>query len=231
MKDHRNTDVESAAKHYRDVFRFNVIPLKAGSKRPALPKGHPYLYRPSNDEERETFDFKNVGIVTGMTSGIVVLDVDKGGSDTLTEKGWTIPPTVTVKTMNGYHAYFLYPLDAERVPTKIGFAKGLDFKADGGYVVAPPSVVVNSGRDRKGIDYSESHRYEWISHPEDLGIAECPEWLLEALREGSGRLTVPAGATIPEGQRNRTLFSRARSLFAQGYDDNEVFSLLDSLNH
>src|SRR5215212_4872542 len=145
MKDHNNTDVKNTSKHYRDVLGFNVIPLRAGSKRPALPKNHPYLHRRASDTELESFDFENVGIVTGRTSGIVVLDVDHEGPDTLKENDWTIPPTVTVKTMNGKHYYFRCPSDAERVSTKIRFAKGLDFKADGGYVVAPPSIVEKKG--------------------------------------------------------------------------------------
>jgi hypothetical protein len=174
MRNNSNTNVKNAAKHYRDVLGFNVIPLNAGSKRPALPKNHPYLYRQATDAELESFDFKNIGIVTGKTSGIVVLDVDGGGSDTLNENSWTIPPTVTVKTVNGRHYYFRYPSNAERISTRIGFAKGLDFKADGGYVVAPPSIVNKKGRDKKGIDWSESHSYEWIYRPEALGDSRVP---------------------------------------------------------
>jgi hypothetical protein len=223
------TDAKNTAKHYRDVLDFNVIPLRKSSKSAAI-KWKEFQDSKPADEVFEDFEFNNVGIITGLTSGIVVLDVDSGGSDTLEQNEWAIPPTVTVKTMNGRHYYFRYPSDADRVPTKIGFAKGLDFKSDGGYVVAPPSVIVKSGRDRKGIDFSESHRYEWISRPENLGIAECPEWLLKAITEHSGGFAEPVEATIPEGQRNSTLFSRARSLFRQGYDDNEVFSLLDTLN-
>ena len=87
MKDRSNTDVKNTSKHYRDVLGFNVIPLRAGSKRPALPKNHPYLHRRATDAELESFGFKNVGIVTGKTSGIVVLDVDYVGPDTLKQKG------------------------------------------------------------------------------------------------------------------------------------------------
>jgi hypothetical protein len=92
MKNNSNTDVKNVAKHYRDVLGFNVIPLKAGRKVPALPKGHPYLYRQGTDKEFESFDFRNVGIVTGQTSGIVVLDVDEEGPNTLREKDWTCSP-------------------------------------------------------------------------------------------------------------------------------------------
>ena len=92
MNNNSNTDAKTVAKHYSEVLGFNVIPLKAGSKRPALPKNHPYLCRPARYDEFQNFDFKNIGIVTGKTSGIVVLDVDGGGSDTLNENGWTVPP-------------------------------------------------------------------------------------------------------------------------------------------
>jgi|SRR5215212_8743388 RecA-family ATPase len=213
MKNNSNTDVKNVAKHYRDVLGFNVIPLKAGRKVPALPKGHPYLYRQGTDKEFESFDFRNVGIVTGQTSGIVVLDVDEEGPNTLREKDWTVPPTVTVKTMNGRHYYFRYPSYADRVPTKIGFANGLDFKADGGYVVAPPSVVERMVNE-KGINWPEEHKYEWVRAPEDLGIAECPEWLLQAIRERSGASSVDfdwarALAGVPEGQRDNLVWEMA----------------------
>ena len=234
MKDHSNTDVEKTSKHYRDVLGFNVIPLKAGSKRPALPKNHPYLHRRATDAEFESFGFKNVGIVTGKTSGIVVLDVDHAGPGTLKQKGWVIPPTVTVKTMNGRHYYFRYPSDAERVPTRLRFAKDLDFKADGGYVVAPPSVVVKSGRDKKGVDWSVSHSYEWVSRPEDLGIAECPEWLLKAIGERSEAYSVDfSSGGVLEGSRNDTIFTAAimdlksgiafQAALARALDVNERF--------
>ncbi len=41
MSNNSKTDVKKAAKQYRDVFGFNVIPLKAGSKVAALQRNYP----------------------------------------------------------------------------------------------------------------------------------------------------------------------------------------------
>jgi putative DNA primase/helicase len=230
VKSTNTTDAKNTSIYYRDTYSFNVIPLKPRSKVAVLSKGHPFLERKATDEEFENFNFKNVGIVTGKTSGILVLDVDDGGPNTLKENEWTIPPTVAVETMNGKHYYFRYPSDAEHVQTKLKFAKGLDFKADGGYVVAPPSIVEKKGTDHKGIDYVDSHQYEWISRPEDLGIAECPDWLLEVTSAPSEGFRAPVEATIEEGSRNSTLFSLARSLFMRGLNEAEVFQTLYTVN-
>jgi hypothetical protein len=80
MRNNSNTDVKNAAKHYRDVLGLNVIPLRAGSKVAALPKSHPYLYRRATDEEVENFDFRNLAIVTGEVSDIIVVDEDERGA-------------------------------------------------------------------------------------------------------------------------------------------------------
>ena len=194
-----------------------------------MPKGHQFLERAATDEEFDDFVFKNVGIVTGKTSGIVVLDVDDGGPNTLKEQGWTIPPTVTVKTIYGRHYYFRYPSDAERLPTRVRFAKGLDFKADGGYVVAAPSVVSRTINE-KGIKWSDEHTYAWIPGSEDLGIAECPEWLLKAVRERSEPLRVDVSGSIEEGTRNNTLYSYGLSLKRGGLDDGSIREALHYMN-
>jgi hypothetical protein len=72
--------------------------------------------------------------------------------------------------------------------------------------------------------------YEWVISLEDAQVADAPDWLLNLPERRSEGITVPVAQTIPDGQRNSTLFSRARSLFRQGYDDNEVFALLATLN-
>lgn len=85
----------------------------------------------------------NVGILTGAESGLVVLDVDprNGGNDTLAEweeREGLLPPTLTVTTGGGgWHFYYPHPGGVVRC-RKLG--AGLDLKADGGYVVAPPSL-------------------------------------------------------------------------------------------
>jgi len=119
----------------------------------------------------------NVGIATGPASGLLVLDVDPrhGGDETLAEleaRYGKLPDTVEALTGGGgRHLLFQHPGGSVgNSAGKLGF--GLDIRADGGYIVAPPSRHV-TGRP-----------YEWdvSSHPDDVPIAPAPAWLLELLR-------------------------------------------------
>jgi hypothetical protein len=136
----------------------------------------------------------NIGIPTGSISGIVVVDLDEETPEAM-EIWNSIPETVEVKTGRGRHRYYRIPKGTRVRGRKL--APGLDLKADGGYVVAPPSV------------HPSGARYRWISgHSE---IAPLPEDLIEAdptpqpsrRREGPtiGLETGP----IPEGTRNESL--------------------------
>jgi hypothetical protein len=90
--------------------------------------------------------------------------------------------------------------------------KGLDIRADGGQVVAAPSLHPNGAS------------YEWLPNRdlEDLAIAECPEWLKTLIEGKQGkdekRVSEPAVSAkyqegvIPEGQRDDTLTRLAGSM-------------------
>ena len=95
------------------------------------------------------FPSSNVGIVTGVTSGIFVLDVDPrhGGDETLDAlqaKHGPLPDTLQATTGGGgRHFYFKHPGGV--VPDAVGIMPGLDIRGDGGFVVAPPSGHVSGG--------------------------------------------------------------------------------------
>jgi len=140
----------------------SVIPLEAKGKRPAV-KWEAYQSAPASLEEiKHWFGYgveRNVGIVTGAVSGVVVLDVDDVDLLATIED---LPKTPTVKTGKGYHYYFKHP------GRKIGNFElpcG-DFRGDGGQVVAPPSLHPN-GRT-----------YEWIVGLNEP-LADLPDWVLK----------------------------------------------------
>jgi hypothetical protein len=84
-----------------------------------------------------------LGIVTGMLSGLFVVDCD-------TSEGYLstmdlIPNDIiipTVKTPRGWHLYFEYPAGSG-LKTGQGISPGVDFRGEGGFVVSPPSVKGN----------------------------------------------------------------------------------------
>src|ERR687898_227618 len=146
---------------------WSPIPIKPRSKEPNLRELRPYLTRKATQEELGAWSWSGVGIVTGPVSGVLVLDVDgPEGEAELKKHGH--PATPTARTARGgLHLYFRHP--EQHVRTGIRVAPGLDVKASGGYVVAPPSVGPN-GR-----------RYEWIISPEETELADPPEWLMSLL--------------------------------------------------
>lgn len=93
----------------------------------------------------------NVGVVTGPRSGLAVLDVDprSGGTDSLAvleERVGVLPGTVQSLTGGG-GLHMLYAHPGRKVTSgahRLG--RGLDVKANGGMIVAPPSVHPDTGR-------------------------------------------------------------------------------------
>ena len=103
----------------------------------------------------------NIGIATGHVSGIYVLDVDGDeGFATLramVEENVPLKWTPMVRTSRGFHLYYRL-LDPDPIDCSTG--NGLDIRADGGYVIAPPSVHPT------GFVYAwtpESLRARWIN--------------------------------------------------------------------
>jgi hypothetical protein len=110
----------------------------------------------------------NIGLRTGRTSGVLVIDVDEGGCT----EPLGLPPTVTVKTGgNGMHFYFRHKATLGNSSGKLGLH--IDVRADGGQVVFPGSVHPETGM-----------AYEWAQgrSPAEVPIADLPVHLLERLR-------------------------------------------------
>ena len=113
----------------------------------------------------------NIGVATGADSGIVVFDIDLpvafASLDRLIEV--TLPRTLTGLTGGGGLHLVCSSSDAElgnsagRLPGVEEDLPGIDLRANGGYIVAPPSV------HRSGA------RYEWLDA--ERAIAAAPDWL------------------------------------------------------
>ena len=129
----------------------------------------------------------------------MVLDID-GEEGLASVRGRFLPATSVAKTGKGLHYYFAHP--GFKLPNAVGILPGVDVRADGGYVVAPPSV------------HASGRRYVWAPElsPEDLDLAPCPDWVLRFLQQkqtGNGRpiedwrVLVDQGAS--DGVRNSSV--------------------------
>lgn len=94
-----------------------------------------------------TYPKANIGIATGKTSGLIVIDIDDGAGKVgfeslaiLEEKHGKIPDKACVRTGGGgLHFYLEAP--EEEIPSSAGkIAGNVDIRGENGYVVAPPSI-------------------------------------------------------------------------------------------
>lgn len=112
----------------------------------------------------------NIGVATGAVSGIVVVDVDPRHNGQLTlqqlQDGLGVLPAGPVVNTGGggWHLVFKHP--GRRVPSRNNIAEGIDIKADGGYIVAPPS------------NHSSGGNYRWRVGPDAVSMPQMSEsWL------------------------------------------------------
>lgn len=177
-----NLKLESAK--YLANHGLTVIPLKASEKVPIVSWSKYQGAKPSEDDLEQwfaKFPDRNIGVVCGAGSGVVVLDVDKPEAFHL-----VMPRTPTVKTGKGLHYYFKHPgFDVGNASLPFG-----DLRGDGGQVVAPPSLHPNGST------------YEWLVSPDDAPLAELPSELIELAFKPSlaANDNDPADETTPYGK-------------------------------
>lgn len=167
---------------------------------------------------------------TGAPSGTVVVDVDPdhGGRHTMNNliRRALLPPTAYVVTgSGGLHLYYRHPrhsVGCSQGKPGQGLGPGIDVKADGGYVVLPPSAHPRTGRP-----------YRWAPN---RAMEEMPPALVTAcaspapppVTAHTPTTTRPAGgishpdrllaahlhavATAAEGTRRTSLYGAARGV-------------------
>lgn len=163
----------------------------------------------------------NIGIAAGRDTGLVILDVDpkNGGSESI--KHYRLPRTMEVITgSGGRHYYFAYPEGVEIRNSVSKLGAGLDVRADGGYVVAPPSV------------HASGSVYRWAVDPRSVELAKCPIFIVNIKNQNEKMRNPPAadGEIIPEGQRNDALASIAGAMRRKGCDAEAIYAALININ-
>ncbi len=164
----------------------------------------------------------DVAVATG--DGLLVVDVDgQAGADTLhdLERAYDeLPQTICATTGGGgVHYYFAAPCGYRSSAGALG--PGLDIRAAGGYVIAPPSSHRSGGR------------YVWDLAPEDTKLALAPGWLLTLLGRANRAAARPvsewralAAGGATEGARNDSAARLAGHLLARKVDPHVVHALV-----
>lgn len=210
-----------------------VFPLAEGTKIPCIQGG---FTQATTDEEQIRLFWAarpncNIGIATGgMSNGLVVVDVDldndKGEDGYVALKAWEaehgeLQEGACASTpRGGMHLYFT---SDEPFSCSTNQEEGIDVRADGGFVVAPPSV-----RD-------DGRRYEWDLHPDDYGVplmdSNTKAFVRNMQRNQSDGRKFELPDRIKDGERNDTLFRYACSLQAHSVPDDVIVASVLGVNN
>lgn len=149
----------------------------SAGKHPLVRRG---LYEATTDMKQiqswwRRWQSANIGIATGADSGIAVIDVDLPlALESLDRFIGKLQPTLTGLTGGG-GVHLIYRCSDEtlgnaagRLPGMEGDLQGVDLRANGGYIVAAPSV------HRSGASY------EWLDPNRE--VAAAPGWLKQPKR-------------------------------------------------
>ncbi len=196
-----------------------------------------------------------LAVRTGSMSGLLVVDIDPahGGRVDMA----LMPPTQAVATGNhGFHLYYRHP-GHPVLSRPLPGADGVDIKADGGYVVLPPSIHPVTRRP-----------YQWLpgyDHVNEMPPAlqaavdqpavprprqahptttETPATLAQCQFDGGGGITSPTALldallatvrTARKGRRRATLYGAARGVArmvrARALDSAAAVAVLTDVGH
>ena len=132
----------------------------------------------------------NLAIVTGLISGLVVVDCDTAEDAAWWQEHHSPTPLVVTTGRGGSHFYYRYP-DRPIAPRTGILGRKIDIRGDGAIAIVPPSIHPETGK-----------RYEWI--PWDYyALYELPildsTWFGSARSGFGGSIAASAKPTIRRG--------------------------------
>ena len=142
----------------------------------------------------------NIGMATGDLSGVWVIDVDikKGKDGRASLKAYAEQfeeqprPTRRVRTPSGgLHIYVAYDR-ARPIRSRANVLTGVDIRADGGYVVLPPSTTPLGA-------------YEWAVDADEVAVAEATGWYAALPHHRAGQHVSAGHGAALKRDRSRLL--------------------------
>lgn len=203
---------------------WSILPVKPEEKRPFMTN---WLQYNTNRASRAIVEnwFRSlsgagVGVVTGKISNMVVLDVESYCKIPIEDLLKKYPTHMVSRTgSGGYHLFYQYPSNVSKVSNRVGIFEGADLRADGGFIVLPPTI------------HPSGNRYTWI---ERGPLGAFPKELLELQSKprssnSEGWITETLRG-VTEGGRNDACARLAGYFFKKGMNADIVEALLMDWN-
>jgi RecA/RadA recombinase len=190
---------------------WSVIPTDPKTKKPLIPwktyqERYPLLEELEGWFLDKTPEMVSLAVVTGKLSNIAVLDSDNG-----TEYPLGLDSELKSKTGRGYHLFYTFH-EGVRNTVKIK-GQEFDIRGEGGYAIIPPSI------------HPSGVKYQWVKRGEP---GEFPQELIQ--ENDSQRFDWKSAFDTSSGSRNNTLYKGACSLFAKGFQREEVMQFMKAMN-
>lgn len=205
---------------------WNVIPLAPNSKTPLEGFDLDKYFNETYPVEQllklaETKNI-NLGLITGKTSGVAVIDIDN--ADMLSHYEQLHPTMMKVQSARrGFHLYYDYDPSFPQIMA----IDGGDFYSGNHYVVLPPSRF-------------EGNEYKWITQVApgfiakfDLKASDSTDHIQSGKytkKEISDLINYAMVHGLKEGQWNDTILYGSMLLSSQGWDRAAIESLMQSFN-
>lgn len=222
--------VLNAAMQYR-AMGLSIIPV-GKDKKPFIKWEEFQKHIVSEDEIKLWFQKwpnANIGIVTGIISGMAIIDIDepeqaKPVLDTLIPDSLIIPSVSTPR--GGQHLYFRCA--DHRLSNNTKVIPGCDLRANGGYVVAPPSVNSNG------------KAYAWLEglSIHDVELPPLPDAVVSFFKNASSyknnnslyrEAVTDLLRMFEKGRRDNDLFHVATHLVKSRMPEQEIYQVLERL--
>lgn len=118
-------------------------------------------------------NFRNIGVCTGRLSQLLVVDIDPRHDGERSERslGLQRRDASVITGTGGVHYYYRYGGNGFR--NAAGRWPGIDFRGEGGYVAAPPSIHPDTQQE-----------YRWIN---DAISDQVPTWILDGVAQPAKR--------------------------------------------
>lgn len=219
----------SAALKYANDFGWHVFPLQYRSKVPAISEW-PTLATTDPATIREWWirnPGSNIGIACGP-SHLLVVDCDVKNDAANGIETWRsirteyqIEDTTPTQLTPSGGEHILYHSNGHGIHNSSGkLGLGIDIRADGGYIVAAPSILPNG-------------EYVWDvqMHPTSTKLLDVPPPLIDLLaKQNITQAAEPVSNTIYQGQRNAVLTSLAGTMRRRGMTEREIGAALSVVN-
>lgn len=184
---------------------------KSIGKHPIIP-WKPYQKQRATEEQVKEwwtkYPYASIAVVTGRISNLGVVDDDERGASS--ERFDTL---VSCTGGGGHHYLFRLEAVSGQIPSKNRIDSHTDVKAEGGYVLLPPSSHI-SGK-----------RYSWANSKSLIPFPEEIKTLLNGVKPVNSN-----GQVHREGSRNDAMMREVCSLFGKGYTPYETFEKIKEWN-